>query len=106
MRAFELSVAESYDVSKMSDVEGHFVYLLLDGYDVVYVGKTNNAKSRVKFHRISGKAFDSIQFIECSKLDQRPLERVLIYGLSPKYNTQVTWPSKADYSASEKYLKQ
>jgi excinuclease UvrABC nuclease subunit len=106
MRAFKLSVPESYDANKMSGIEGHFVYLLLDGSDVVYVGKTNNAKSRVKFHRISGKAFDSIQFIECSKLDQRPLERVLIYGLNPKYNTQVTWPSQDDYSVSKKYLKQ
>jgi hypothetical protein len=42
MRAFKLSVPESYDANKMSGIEGHFVYLLLDGSDVVYVGNESN----------------------------------------------------------------
>lgn len=60
-----------------------YVYKLMDGDDVVYVGKTSNPQQRMAQHKVD-KVFDSVFVSQCSDVDK--VEKELIGYHKPKYN--------------------
>ena len=64
------------------------VYLLLDGTEVVYVGRSGNARQRLKAHRKEKAGlWDEYQVFVCRDLnDARDLEAVLIRQHAPRLN--------------------
>ena len=60
-----------------------YVYKLMDGDEVVYVGKTKDPQQRVAQHRVD-KKFDSVFVSQCS--DVNKVEKELIGYYKPKYN--------------------
>jgi hypothetical protein len=63
-----------------------FVYFLLDGDEVVYVGQTKNGMSRPLQH--TDKVFDSIYVIYCDVSELDYLEDKYMTKYRPKYNKQ------------------
>lgn len=63
-----------------------FVYFLLDGGEVVYVGQTKNGMSRPLQH--TDKVFDSIYVIYCDVSELDYLEDKYMTKYRPKYNKQ------------------
>ena len=61
-----------------------YVYKLMDGDEVVYVGKTSNPQQRVAQHRVD-KAFDRVYISTCDG-DVETLEADLIGWHRPNYN--------------------
>lgn len=79
----------------LSITKGQYVYRFKDNKDkVIYVGRTNNIKRRMKEHFKSGhlplkcyKEVNSIEYIACkSEADRNILEIYLINTYKPKYN--------------------
>ena len=65
------------------------VYLLMQGDEVVYVGKSVSRITRLYQHwSLSDKEFDRVATIKCDALDQAQLETSLIAMLRPRYNIQ------------------
>lgn len=60
-----------------------YVYKLMDGDEVVYVGKTANPQQRVTQHRVD-KKFDRVFVSQCIEADR--VEKELIGHYKPKYN--------------------
>ena len=60
-----------------------YVYKLMDGDEVVYVGKTANPQQRVTQHR-ADKKFDRVFVSQCIEADR--VEKELIGHYKPKYN--------------------
>ena len=63
------------------------VYVLMDGDDVVYIGKTKRPSDRFNTHERGSKVFDRIRIIFTD--DNTLLERELIRMYKPKYNKRV-----------------
>ena len=61
------------------------VYALINGIEVVYIGKSKNAHSRVYCHR-KDKEFDRVVFLEVAESDLDRVEGELIAQYRPKYN--------------------
>jgi len=62
-----------------------YVYHLLDGDDVVYVGQTVNIKNRIITH-MGSKIFTSVVLVDCNGKDANLIETDYIAELKPKYN--------------------
>lgn len=63
------------------------VYFLLNGDEVVYVGKTENLDGRIRAHeRSNGKLFNSVWFRETPPELLAAVERAFIQQIGPKYN--------------------
>ena len=71
------------------------VYALKEGYQMVYIGQTNDIERRLEEHRNEGKKFDSREIIgrfptesEARKEEERKLQeyRSRNGGRNPKYN--------------------
>lgn len=64
-----------------------YIYFLLEGETIVYVGQTVNLKSRLKEHS-KNKTFDRVEYFFTSKTKPETdlLEAVLILKHLPKYN--------------------
>lgn len=72
---------------------GGFVYLLMQGDAIVYVGMTANIRERWSAHccRPRGKVFDRAEVIACtSPAAALVLERQLILEHQPSHNVQFT----------------
>jgi len=70
-----------------------FIYLLTKKNKVVYVGKTNNLKRRIKEHK--GKCFDGYLYTECQQDNANSLEDEFITYYDPIYNNSLN--SKGEY---------
>lgn len=62
-----------------------YVYFLLDGDEIVYVGMSDTLQSRFHAHT-KDKKFDGVSWIQVSKHDQKYIEAYYIVTLKPKYN--------------------
>lgn len=78
---------EEKEYIKIPNTQDTFVYFLLDGLEVVYVGKTINNLSRPLSHR--DKKYDSINLIYCPKEKLVETEDFFIQKYKPKYNLVV-----------------
>ncbi len=66
-----------------------FLYFLLDGYEVVYVGQTKNIVQRIQSHR-KDKIFDGVQFLRMPpRFHPLVLESAFIKKMNPKLNRVV-----------------
>jgi hypothetical protein len=69
-----------------------FVYFLIDGEEIVYVGRTTNVEQRVALHlndvdkRVDVKVFNRVLWREVPLADYGIYENALIRALRPKYN--------------------
>lgn len=63
------------------------IYFLTNGKDVVYVGKTNDVKRRIKQH--NDKKFDNYFSIVCDDEDANHIEDEYIKMLDPLYNNSL-----------------
>ena len=67
--------------------EEYFVYFLLDGEEIVYVGKSINYHQRLKAHS-KNKKFDSYYLLKCkNEKEMDILEFDFIVKFEPKYNS-------------------
>ncbi len=64
------------------------IYMLKDGDEVVYVGKSKDIHKRILQHSLSEKIFDNHSFVECSEELLESTEISYIQMLAPKYNIQ------------------
>src|SRR5215467_754585 len=62
------------------------VYLLILAGEVVYVGTSRNMPARVAGHRINGRPFDEVFYIDAKEEDRRTLESLLIRSIRPPQN--------------------
>lgn len=65
-----------------------FVYFLIDGKNVVYVGQSVRIHSRIKQH-VKDKDFDRIIWIQVPKLLLSKIENFYIQLLKPRYNKTI-----------------
>lgn len=66
------------------------VYALIDGGQVVYVGRTSHLSQRLKAHRRNGNTFDEWETYPCeSRKHARDLEAVLIQQHRPPRNRRI-----------------
>jgi hypothetical protein len=81
---FEEKNARKYKVKKKEELKWGYIYFLMQGDEVVYVGQTCAGISRPLSHH--DKEYDSFYMKRCSKniLDKREREMILKY--KPKYN--------------------
>lgn len=61
-----------------------YVYFLLQGKEVVYVGQTKNGLTRIYQHK--DKVFDMAYVMECDANELNRLENRYIFKYRPKYN--------------------
>jgi hypothetical protein len=59
------------------------IYFLMNGWELIYVGKTNHLANRIKAH---DKEFNSIFFLSVESWEQDVLEQIYISMYYPKYN--------------------
>ena len=78
---------EEKEYIKIPNTQDTFVYFLLDGLEVVYVGKTINNLSRPLSHR--DKKYDSINLIYCPKEKLEETEDFFIQKYKTKYKLVV-----------------
>jgi hypothetical protein len=62
-----------------------YVYFLIKGSEVVYVGQTVDLHTRLNSHK-RNKDFDKYNFIRCNPCDMDAIESVYIHALSPSLN--------------------
>lgn len=62
-----------------------YVYFLLDGDEIVYVGMSDTLQNRFHAHT-KDKKFDGVSWIQVNKRDQKYIEAYYIITLKPKYN--------------------
>lgn len=62
------------------------IYILIRGYEIVYVGRTQNAFARVAAHQKSQIKFDRWKFIPCEYNEQQRLEARYISAFNPPWN--------------------
>lgn len=74
---------------RISDLPTSFVYFLLDGDEVVYVGQTSVGIYRPIAHLHSEKVFDRIEIIKCPVIYLDEIEGKLILKYRPKYNKTI-----------------
>lgn len=75
-----------YEVSISSDLKSNvFVYFLLQGKEVVYIGQTTKGIIRPISH-VNDKEFDSIKIMYCERENLGELEHDYILKYNPKYN--------------------
>lgn len=65
------------------------VYFLIHGDEIVYVGQSVDVFSRFEVHRVSGKVFDRVYYIECEEWELSDVEAEYIIKFAPKYNRTV-----------------
>lgn len=65
---------------------GCFVYALLQGADVVYVGVSAGLRSRIRHHSYGDKVFDTWRAWAVPSMQRLQVEEHLIKALQPKYN--------------------
>jgi len=71
----------------LSDDGPCYVYFLVDGDEVVYVGQSTNIMGRVASHEANpDKVFDRVFYIEVDRSSLGHVERKYIRELKPKYN--------------------
>ncbi len=70
-------------INKIKDETVGVYYLYLDGV-LMYIGQSQNIKSRIKAHK--NKEFDAVYYIECSKDDLLKFEKQEIQSKKPKLN--------------------
>ena len=70
------------------------IYLLFDGNEIVYVGRSVHVRQRVESHRDS-KQFDSYAMVPVPEIEQTWVEKALIQALQPKYNRALLQPGGA-----------
>ena len=70
-----------------SDFGKCFIYFLLQGEEVVYVGQTRKGLSRPFNH--DDKIYNSIKIIKCDEKDLDRLESYFIEKYAPKYNKTI-----------------
>jgi hypothetical protein len=80
-----ISDISSGKAGKFFNRSEHGIYLLWDGNEIVYVGRTTNLFSRATNHQVD-KQFDRIQFVKMPRDRQDIYEMELIKELRPKYN--------------------
>ena len=69
----------------------HFVYLLMQGDSILYIGRSFNIAQRLKTHKADGKPFDDVRLIECADFDEcAALEIALIEHHQPRLNVAHT----------------
>lgn len=68
-----------------TDIPRCFIYFLIDGEEVVYVGQTTKGLSRIEVHR-RNKKFDKVYAILCEEEDLDYCENTYILKYAPKYN--------------------
>lgn len=71
----------------MNQLPECFVYFLLDGKEVVYVGQTKSGLSRPLSHK--NKVFDRIAILKCNEQELDDLENKFILKYSPRYNKMI-----------------
>lgn len=76
---------EEKDYIRIESINDTFVYFLLDGDEVVYVGQTRNGLSRIYAHK-KNKKFDGACVIYCDSLNLDYMEDFYITKYKPKYN--------------------
>lgn len=79
---------------KVSNLRGSFIYFLMQGKEIVYVGQTKMGLSRVLFH-CNNKVFDSYTMVQCKEEELNDREAYYIHIFEPKYNN--TAPSNSDF---------
>ena len=62
-----------------------YVYFLLDGNEIVYVGLSDTLQNRFHAHT-KDKKFDRVSWIQVKRHDQKYIEAYYIVTLKPKYN--------------------
>ena len=70
-----------------SDFKSSFIYFLMQGNKVVYVGQTTKGLARPFTHK--NKVYDNIQIIFCDKADLDLLETEYIIKYKPIYNKAI-----------------
>ncbi len=63
-----------------------FVYFLMLGEELVYVGQTVTLASRISDHRRQGRKFDAVYFLLATSRDAEDLEGKYIHILKPSGN--------------------
>jgi predicted GIY-YIG superfamily endonuclease len=82
-------VKEQRDFITIPKYKNSFVYLLLKGNDVVYVGQTTQGISRPLSHK--DKDFDTIKLKYCNPYNLDFFEDIYIKKYKPKYNKQLNY---------------
>jgi hypothetical protein len=80
-----LSCIKNNASDKVPFKNGSYIYFLLDGAEVVYIGQTVNLSYRVQSH-LKDKSFDSVNYFEVDKNDRLLIEGLCINDYTPKYN--------------------
>jgi hypothetical protein len=70
-----------------SDFGNCFIYFLLQGEEVVYVGQTKKGLARPFTHK--DKLYDNVKIIKCEEKDLTLLESSYIAKYAPKYNKTI-----------------
>ena len=73
------------NVITVTNAPQSFVYFLLDGNEVVYVGQTSAGLGR-PFQHMHDKVFDCVKIIPCKKCELDKMESAYITKYKPKYN--------------------
>lgn len=87
----------------ISSAKESFVYFLIDGSEIVYVGKTTMGIARLLSH-CGVKEFDSYSTISCKPEHLDKMESHYIYKFAPKYN--VLLPLNDVYISRHQFKKQ
>jgi len=89
MSEFEGITKETLSYGRVLYGANPCVYVLWDGDEIVYVGKSNNGLARIWQH--PNMIFSQYSYIEpCDKTRLNELEATLIYKFTPKYNKEIS----------------
>lgn len=81
-----------------------YVYVLVRGKEIRYVGQTTNLERRIQTHYRSRKIFTRAMYLKTKHEDRVVLEAALIRTLKPKYNLGgFLPPSGSDFEILRKY---
>lgn len=85
-KALAAVIPDAVEVPVPPRAEGAWVYFLILGEEVVYVGQSTALPTRIGQHAISTKAFDRVLAVRVRPEDLNRCEAAAIYALQPRYN--------------------
>jgi len=69
------------------------IYFLFMGNDLMYVGKSINAQSRIQQHKDNGRVFDGWSFVAVPEIFLEDVERNYITKFTPPENVRILQPA-------------
>ena len=90
----EYIVENAVEVDKNNAIS--FIYFLIDGDEVVYIGKSLKLHTRIRAHKCDVKVFDSVFAFPVKTSEASKIEEKYIRAYQPKYNCSYAYSVSID----------